>query len=86
MALTTFTKASTRVTWTDDAGGGNSVNPANYNVELFLDDSIIIRSATDHNMQPVWQGKYNEMSLVSHGNVPTSQLAAWTTLTTYFFI
>jgi hypothetical protein len=86
MPLTTFTKASTRVTWTDNAGGGNSVNPANYNVEFFEEDSIIIRTANSPNEQPVWKGTYLEMSLASHGNVPNSQLSAWTILTTYFFI
>ena len=86
MALTTFTKTATRVTWTDTAGSGNNVNPANYNVELFLSDSIIIRTSNDPNGQPVWQGKFSDMSLASHGNVPNSQLSAWTILTTYFFI
>ena len=84
--ITTFTKLSTRVTMVDTGTFGLSVNPAAYNVEKFGTTDIIIRTNTDKNVDPIWQGKYDTMTLASQGDVPTSQDDAFAKLNTYFFI
>ena len=87
MEITTFTKTATRVVMTTPSGiGDNSVSPQNYNVTRLGTEDIIIQTANDPNVSYIFQGKYYEMSLNGHGNIPSSQNDAWVKLTTYYFI